>query len=140
MRPATAGTAPWLAARAQVAGKSGNAVDLSGTSQYVALPSGVVSNNDTITIAAWVNLDTVSNWMRIFDFGSGSSTNMFLTPKNGANGKIRFAIKNNGSAEQIIDGQAVLPTGGWHHVAVTFNGSTGILYVDGRSSRNQYRR
>ena len=78
-----------------------------------------------------MNLDTVSNWTRIFDFGSGTATNMFLTPKNGANGKIRFAIKNNGSAEQIIDGQAALPTGGWHHVAVTLNGSTGTLYVDG---------
>ena len=115
----------------QVAGKRGNAVDLSGTNQYVALPSGVVSSNDTITLAAWVNLDTVSNWSRIFDFGSGTATNMFLTPKNGANGKIRFGIKNNGSAEQIIDGQAALPTGGWHHVAVTLNGSTGTLYVDG---------
>jgi hypothetical protein len=115
----------------RVAGKSGSAVDLSGTNQYVALPSGVVSSHDKITLAAWVNLDTVSNWTRIFDFGSGSATNMFLTPKNGANGKIRFAIKNNGSAEQIIDGQAALPTGGWHHVAVTLNGSTGILYVDG---------
>ena len=115
----------------RVAGKSGNAVDLSGTNQYVALPSGVVSSNDTITVAAWVNLDTVSNWTRIFDFGSGTATNMFLTPKNGANGKIRFGIKNNGSAEQIIDGQAALPTGGWHHVAVTLNGPTGTLYVDG---------
>ncbi|MDQ0877740.1 hypothetical protein QFZ77_006399 [Paenibacillus sp. V4I3] len=115
----------------RVAGKSGNAVDLSGTSQYVALPTGVVSGDDKITVAAWVNLDTVSNWNRIFDFGSGSSTYMFLSPKNGANGKIRFAIKNNNSSEQIIDGQAALPTGGWHHVAVTLNGSTGILYVDG---------
>ncbi|WP_162259739.1 LamG domain-containing protein, partial [Paenibacillus sp. Soil766] len=115
----------------RVSGNSGSAVDLSGTNQYVALPSGVVSNNDTITIAAWVNLDTVSNWTRIFDFGSGPATNMYLTPKNGANSKIRFGIKNNGSAEQIIDGQAALPTGGWHHVAVTLNGSTGILYVDG---------
>jgi hypothetical protein len=115
----------------QVAGQTGNAVDLSGTNQYVALPSGVVSNYDAITVAAWVNLDSASNWMRIFDFGSGTGTNMFLTPKNGANGKIRFAIKNNGSAEQIIDGQATLPTGGWHHVAVTLNGSTGTLYVDG---------
>ena len=66
----------------RVAGKIGNAVDLSGTTQYVALPSGVVSNNDTITLASWVNLDTVSNWARIFDFGSGSATNMFLTPRN----------------------------------------------------------
>ena len=47
----------------RVAGKSGNAVDLSGTNQYVALPSGVVSGDDTITVAAWVNLDTVSNWI-----------------------------------------------------------------------------
>ena len=66
----------------RVAGKSGNAVDLSGTSQYVALPTGVVSGDDKITVAAWVNLDTKSNWMRIFDFGSGTNTYMYLTPKN----------------------------------------------------------
>jgi len=30
-----------------------------------------------------------------------------------------------------IDGTAALPIGGWHHVAVTLNGSTGTLYVDG---------
>jgi hypothetical protein len=112
-------------------GKVGNAVDLNGTNGYIALSSGIVSGADTITIAAWVNLDSVNNWTRIFDFGTGTSTNMFLTPKNGANGKIRFAIKNNGSSEQIIDGQSTLPTGGWHHVAVTLNGSTGTLYVDG---------
>lgn len=54
-------------------------------------------------------------------------TYMFLTPKTGTNGKIRFAIKNNGSSEQMIDGQSALPTGGWHHVAVTMNGATGTL-------------
>ncbi|MGM0881101.1 MAG: LamG-like jellyroll fold domain-containing protein [Bacillota bacterium] len=113
------------------AGKSGNAVDLDGTNDYVALPAGVVSSADNATIAAWVYLDAVSNWMRIFDFGSGTSTNMFITPKNGANGKIRFVIKNNGSSEQIIDGTSALAAGGWHHVAVVLNGATGILYVDG---------
>ena len=112
------------------AGKSGNAVDLDGTNDYVSLPTGVVSSSTTSTIAAWVNLDAVSTWMRIFDFGSGTSTYMFLTPKNGSS-KIRFAIRNNGSSEQIIDGTSALPTGGWHHVAVTLNGATGTLYVDG---------
>ncbi|QYR22777.1 fibronectin type III domain-containing protein [Paenibacillus sp. sptzw28] len=111
-------------------GQLGNAVDLDGTDDYASLPAGIVSGADTITVAAWVNLDTVSNWARIFDFGSGTSTYMFLTPSNGA-GKIRFAIKNNGSSEQIIDGTSALAAGGWHHVAVTLNGATGILYVDG---------
>ena len=54
-------------------GIKGDAVDLSGTSQYVALPAGVVSSDNSITVAAWVNLDTVTNWMRIFDFGSDTS-------------------------------------------------------------------
>ena len=95
--------------------------------------------HNTATVATWVNLDTLSNWTRIFDFGSGTSTYMNLTPKNGANGKIRFTIQNNGSSEQIIDGTSALATGGWHHVAVTLNGATGILYVDGVASRAQYR-
>jgi hypothetical protein len=114
-----------------VAGISGNAVKLDGANDYVALPAGVVASSATSTIAAWVNLDAVSNWNRIFDFGSGTSTYMYLTPKNGVNGKIRFVIKNNNSSEQQIDGTAALPTGGWHHVAVTLDGATGILYVDG---------
>ena len=52
-------------------------MDLSGTSQYVALPAGVVSSANAITVAAWVNLDTVSSWSRIFDFGRG--TNNYFT-------------------------------------------------------------
>jgi hypothetical protein len=116
---------------AWTSGQTENAVDLDGTNDYIALPAGVISDADTITVAAWVNLDSVRNWTSIFDFGSGTSTSMFLTPRNGANGKIRFAIKNNNSSEQIIEGSSALQTGGWHHVAVTLNGSTGTLYVDG---------
>ncbi|MBD0378508.1 LamG-like jellyroll fold domain-containing protein [Paenibacillus sedimenti] len=112
-------------------GNSGNAVSLNGTNGYVSLPAGIVSSNSTCTVSAWVYLNSSRNWTRIFDFGSGTATNMFLTAQNGQNGKIRFAIKNNNSAEQQIDGTSALPTGGWHHVAVTLNGATGILYVDG---------
>ena len=67
------------------AGIKGNAVNLDGTNGYVAQPAGVVSADSAITITAWVYLDTVSNWVRIFDFGSGTSNYMFLSPQNGAN-------------------------------------------------------
>ncbi|XEC94069.1 LamG-like jellyroll fold domain-containing protein [Paenibacillus tarimensis] len=80
-----------------------------------------------------MNLDTASNWARIFDFGSGTSTFMFLTPKNGSNVKNRFGIKNNNSSQQIIEGTSALPIGGWYHVAVTLNGSNGTLYVRSNS-------
>lgn len=116
-----------------VLGRSGNSVDLSGaSSQYVTLPSGIVSSLSTCTIAFWANLDSISNWQRFFDFGTGTTKYMFLTPTYSSTGKIRFAITTSGStAEQRIEGTAAFPATGWHHVAVTLNGSTGTLYVDG---------
>ena len=115
------------------AGRTGNAVNLSGSGsgQFVALPSGAVSALNDFTIAAWVNQTSTSAWRRVFDFGTGTTTNMFLTPQSGS-GPIRFAITTSGAgAEQRINGTAALPTGGWHHVAVTLSGGVGILYVDG---------
>ncbi|HEX9048119.1 MAG TPA: LamG-like jellyroll fold domain-containing protein, partial [Verrucomicrobiae bacterium] len=116
-----------------VAGYSNNAVNLSSSSsQYVTLPAGVVSTLPNITIAAWVNLATVANWNRIFDFGTGTGNYMELTPQNGNNGKVRFAITTSGSGnEQQINSSSTLSLNTWHHVAVTINGSVGVLYVDG---------
>ncbi len=54
---------------------------------------------------------------------------MFLTPSSGS-GTLRFAI-NNGSGEQIVERSGALASGSWQHVAVTLNGSTAILYVNG---------
>jgi alpha-D-xyloside xylohydrolase len=116
----------------RAAGKGGNAVSLDGTNQYVALPAGAVASLNNFTISAWVNPSTVSTWSRVFDFGSGTTNYMFLTPKCGGTGVVRFAITNSGTAgEQKIDGQAALPASTWTHVAVTVAGNVGILYVNG---------
>jgi hypothetical protein len=57
---------------------------------------------------------------------------MFLAPQNGSSSVVRFAITTgSGAGEQQINGAAALPTGVWKHVAVTLNGSNGVLYVDG---------
>jgi hypothetical protein len=119
---------------AWVAGKINNAVSLSG-SAYATLPTGVVSTVSDFTISAWVNVTGTSNWQRIFDFGTGTSAYMYLTPKNGVNGKVRYAIlPSGGGSEQQIDGPAALATGTWTHVAVSLSGSTGILYINGVAS------
>ena len=114
-----------------IAGKLNNAVSLSGTTQYVTLPAGIVNGLTTCTISSWVYLNAATNWARVYDFGSGTNNYMFLAPKNGANGKIRFAIRTAAVSEQIIDGAAALTTLGWQHVAVVLNGATGTLYVNG---------
>jgi poly(hydroxyalkanoate) depolymerase family esterase len=105
---------------------------LSGSQQYVSLPPGIVGALSKFTIMAWLNLNSVSSWSRIFDFGNNTATNMFLTPQNGWNSTLRFAITTNGAGnEQQINCGATMSTGAWHQVAVTLSGTIGILYLDG---------
>ena len=113
------------------AGVSGNALSLTGG--RANLPSGIVSGLDHFTIATWVRPDSLDTWSRIFDFGTGTTVNMFLTAEaGGMNGPLRFAIttSGNGSGEQQLNGPA-LADDTWYHVAVTLSGNTGTLYVNG---------
>jgi hypothetical protein len=121
----------------------GELVLSSASQQYVSFPAGIVSSLSGITIMAWVNLSSNSNWNRIFDFGNNTTTYLYLTPQNGNDGTPRFGITTTGSGgEQQLVSSSMLSTGEWHQVAVTLSGETGIpglagsggtgvLYVDG---------
>jgi poly(hydroxyalkanoate) depolymerase family esterase len=104
----------------------------SASQQHAQLPEGIVSTLSNFTIVAWVRLNSTTNWNRIFDFGSGTTVNMFLTPQNGGYGRVRFAITTNGGdSEQQINCNSTMSTGVWYQVAVTLNGNTGLLYLNG---------
>ena len=114
-----------------VAGRVGShALGLSGEGQYASLPSDLVQGCNDFTWASWVYLAEEADWGRIFDFGSGTQTNMFLTPRAGGD-TLRFAIRRNDGAEQQISYTARFPLQQWRHVAVVLNGNTGRLYLGG---------
>ena len=124
--PAWAGTLPNGGAL------SGLLMLTSNSQQYVRLPAGIVSTLSNFTVMAWVNLASTGNWARLFDFGNSTSVYMYLAPQNGTTLTLRYAITTGGNAgEQPITNSATLTLGVWHQVAVTLNGSTGILYLDG---------
>jgi endoglucanase len=104
----------------------------SSSHQYGTLPAGITSSLSNSTVMAWVNLASVSDWTRIFEFGSGFTTNMYLTARSGLTGNLLFGITTNGSgAEQQIGSSASLTPGGWQQVAVTVAPGVGVLYLDG---------
>jgi len=107
----------------------GNVLELDGTG-YVELPDAVANCS---SVAAWVKWNGGTNdiWQRIFDFGTGTTKYMFLTPKAYLAG-MRFGITTSGNTnEQTIDAPFALPTNTWCHVAVTLDGEQGIMYFNG---------
>lgn len=111
-------------------GQNGNAVSLDGKSGYVSMPTGILSNVNDVTISAWVKLNSLNQWARIWDFGTGTNSYMFLTPQSSEN-KLRFAISISGYTNEEQLNAPLLETGIWKHITVTLSGNTGILYVDG---------
>jgi len=111
---------------------SGQLTLSSAAQQHALLPAGIVSTLSNFTVMTWVRLNSTANWNRILDFGSGTTAYMFLAPQNGTDGHVRFAITTSGAGgEQQINSSATMTAGVWYQVAVTLNGNTGILYLNG---------
>ncbi|NQT03161.1 MAG: LamG domain-containing protein, partial [Planctomycetes bacterium] len=118
-----------------VAGNIGGALEFDGTNDYVELPIGsLISSLTSSTFAIWVDFSNEGGaWQRILDFGTGTTANMFLTPRIGTDGFMRFAITiGGGGDEDQTTAQATLPSG-WHYVALTINADENVhsLYLDG---------
>ena len=143
------------------AGKFGKALPLSGSpighAEHVKLPDGVVSGLHDFTIALWVKPllydparlpgsrpgqgpETLTNGTAVFDFGrpneayaEPAQARMHLTLRvSNQQPSPRFAITTSGAdGEQRLDAPTPLPADQWSHIAITRQGATGTLYING---------
>ena len=104
----------------------GHVLNLNGTNQYVWLPPGVGYGE---TYAAVVKWNGGAEWQRIFDFGFDTTRTVMMTPASGDN-VLRCDI-NPGGNLQTIQWNRPFPTNVWTHVAITLDGTQGVLYVNG---------
>jgi len=104
----------------------GRVLSLESANAFVRLPNSVANAS---TFAAWVKWNGGSDWQRVFDFGADTTRYAFLSPRVNT-GLMRFAIRNGGS-EQQINAPSALPTNSWCHLAVTLNGASGVIYLNG---------
>jgi hypothetical protein len=129
-------------------GHFGGALEFDGVDDYVDLPIGTVIGSLTdVTFATWVNFYNMAGyWQRIFDFGTGPVTYLFLTAKGQlgtGEEPIIFGVGNNAwQDEDRVVGPNTLPTD-WHHVAVTLDYENRIasMYLDGQfiADNNSFR-
>lgn len=116
-------------------GKNGQAVIMTENTDFVQLPNGFASTLTDYTVSCWVKLNTIVYWGRIFDFGSGTGTNMFLAPQDGSP---YYAIKpDDATGEQSVKATSFIEANKWQHVAVTckFDAASGMgvlkIYING---------
>ncbi len=104
----------------------GHILNLNGTNQYVWLPPGVGYAQTFVAVVKWRGGGA---WQRIFDLGYDTTRTVMMTAASDAN-VLRCDI-NPGGNLQTIQWTKALPTNVWTQVALTLNGSQGVLYVNG---------
>ncbi len=119
----------------------GSALGFDGVDDYVRVPDAPsLDMTSGVTIAAWIFLDSYTEWASIVTKGGIIDDGGALTPNNytvhqsgpsaasGELGHLRFT-SNLGLAG---DSHSIIPLREWHHVAVTFNGEKVRFFLDGK--------
>lgn len=108
-------------------GVNGNTLSFDGFNS-VKLPNELLKGAKEITIGAWVNMpsDTrgMSEWQRIFDLGSDTNTNFFLSKNRQVEAKVMGTVDNLGAG-------ALYNTDEWIYVAVTAGNGKMAYYENG---------
>jgi len=140
--PANGGPAPSGAGYRFEAGKVGNALTLLKAGYgYVSMPPSIFNGAAAVTVAFWIKVNTEQNWQRAFDVGINAHLDsapytggkyFFLTTQNDAS-QSEIAITTNGfGTTQFLYANPIVQANGWRHIAVTIDGSQGVVYVNGR--------
>ncbi len=107
------------------------ALNFAGDNDWITgTNTGLPQGNNPRTIETWIKYSTSRNDMSIFNYGTFAFNQKFtLHLYNGV-----YII---GEGNDLATGYN-FNDGNWHHLAVTHNGTTTIVYVDGvvRGSRN----
>jgi hypothetical protein len=116
----------------------GGVMQFSPPGQYIRVPNNDSLNPSNITLSAWIKTSNQGDtWRRVFD---KSFTNGFALSIGGGHtgagnsfqGKadIEIGMRIN-NQKGIARSDRIVTDGEWHHLAITYDGSVEIVYVDG---------
>jgi hypothetical protein len=112
-----------------VAGESGNALQLDGTSQYAQTSGPVVDTAGNFSVSAWVRLDSTAHWATAVSQDGPVSSGFYLQYSQ-ADGRFAFSTSEGRALADTAPS-----TGRWYHLVGVHDADAGTytLYVDGQA-------
>jgi hypothetical protein len=109
-----------------------NALAFDGGNDHLQVPADNYFGGGNFTAEAWVYMRSYASWSRLFDFGNGQANNNILFGlTNATSGKPFFQIYNGTTGSAYVTSNTAIPLNQWAHVAVTLNGTTATIYING---------
>jgi hypothetical protein len=105
------------------AGRRGSAISFDGVDDYAVVVNGsTLAARDAMTIAFFLNTDETPTQERLLALG-----NMWDVKLNGSSRHPQLTLTDGTYATMAT----VMPTGQWHHLAMTYGAGTVTTYYDG---------
>ena len=115
-------------------GEINGAYDFDGTNGWICATNTASINMSTaLTVAAWVCPDISNSCMNVVtkSSGNGSSGNPFGWLVDIRSLKIHPVIRNTSWTIYEFSGNTALPTNQWSHIAITYDGTNLVAYLNG---------
>jgi hypothetical protein len=119
----------------RAAGVFGQAMEFNGADAFIEIPDSESLDLTTgLTIAMWININSYSS-------AGGVGVTKESAYKAGMRDHMKMMIRFSTPGHDwnnVVDGNTVIPTGEWHHVAATYDSATGecFIYYDGIEDGN----
>ena len=114
-------------------GKVGQAFSFDGIDDFVEIPDSPDQTPSAISIAAWVNPNTIAGFQVIISKYQSNEPENYSWEFSNVNGRLEFGVYQGTTGRIIQTIEPVLTAGVWHHVAGTFDLATQSLkiFLDG---------
>ncbi|MEK7500082.1 MAG: LamG domain-containing protein [Patescibacteria group bacterium] len=104
-------------------------VSFDGTDDYVAIGNSITSLGTTaVTVSSWVRTNSIGANQYILDASTDGGSGNGLSVRIRDNGTIRFWHYNAAANANSV---GTLSANVWYHVAVTWDGTTNRIYING---------